>query len=131
MNDSNSPLAADLINLLSEAKQEIPDWLPRLGRAGGGGGTRNNGGRRGGGGGWGRGSFGGRDFRRSDDAVNHARAPARRWGDDAKDGDGADTRRAFRAPSDNPAKAIATAKDAGSTRSDAPDRQPSTRDDAW
>ncbi|XP_072935947.1 putative ATP-dependent RNA helicase Pl10 isoform X2 [Epargyreus clarus] len=64
-NDSNRGLARDLIELLVEAKQDVPDWLTSTaadGRLGGGGrrtGSRSGGGRFGGGGS----GFGARDFR--------------------------------------------------------------------
>ncbi|CAG9575876.1 unnamed protein product [Danaus chrysippus] len=62
-NDSNRGLARDLVELLVEAKQDVPNWLTSAavdGRAGGGGrraGSRSGGGRFGGSG------FGARDFR--------------------------------------------------------------------
>ncbi|XP_045761146.1 ATP-dependent RNA helicase bel isoform X1 [Maniola jurtina] len=70
-NDSNRGLARDLVELLVEAKQDVPNWLTSAavdGRSGGGG--RRAGGRSGGGGGGGGGrfassasGFGARDFR--------------------------------------------------------------------
>ncbi|CAK1548495.1 unnamed protein product [Leptosia nina] len=63
-NDSNRGLARDLVELLVEAKQDVPNWLTSTaadGRAGGGGrraGSRSGGGTRFGGSG-----FGARDFR--------------------------------------------------------------------
>ncbi|KPI93385.1 Putative ATP-dependent RNA helicase Pl10 [Papilio xuthus] len=63
-NDSNRGLARDLVELLVEAKQDVPNWLTSTaadGRLGGGGrrtGSRSGGGRFGGGS-----SFGARDFR--------------------------------------------------------------------
>ncbi|CAH0600438.1 unnamed protein product [Chrysodeixis includens] len=65
-NDTNRGLARDLVELLVEAKQDVPNWLTSTaadGRLGGGGrrtGSRSGGGRFGGGGGSG---FGARDFR--------------------------------------------------------------------
>ena len=69
-NDKNRNMAVDLVELITETNQELPDWLHNIakevqgetrGRGGGGyGGNRNNysgGNRRGGGG------FGGRDYR--------------------------------------------------------------------
>ena len=62
-NRGNNPIGRDLIELLKEANQEIPDWLHELAneRSYGGGG-RGRGGRRGGGGGGGS-RYGGSDFR--------------------------------------------------------------------
>ncbi|CAG5017674.1 unnamed protein product [Parnassius apollo] len=62
-NDSNRGLARDLVELLVEAKQDVPNWLTSTaadGRLGGGGrraGSRSGGGRSGGS------AFGARDFR--------------------------------------------------------------------
>ncbi|XP_059049145.1 putative ATP-dependent RNA helicase Pl10 isoform X2 [Achroia grisella] len=64
-NDTNRGLARDLVELLVEAKQDVPNWLTSTaadGRLGGGGrraGSRSGGGRFGGGGS----GFGARDFR--------------------------------------------------------------------
>ncbi|XP_053601115.1 putative ATP-dependent RNA helicase Pl10 isoform X2 [Plodia interpunctella] len=64
-NDTNRGLARDLVELLVEAKQDVPNWLTSTaadGRLGGGGrraGSRSGGGARFGGGG----AFGARDFR--------------------------------------------------------------------
>jgi len=67
MNSRNSNIARDLLDLLSENGQEVPEWLSSLAshRGGGGGG----GGRRGGGGGRRSGGsrFGGTDFRQLGD----------------------------------------------------------------
>ncbi|XP_037300118.1 putative ATP-dependent RNA helicase Pl10 isoform X2 [Manduca sexta] len=63
-NDTNRGLARELVELLVEAKQDVPNWLTSTaadGRLGGGGrraGSRSGGGRFGGGGG-----FGARDYR--------------------------------------------------------------------
>ncbi|CAH2990120.1 unnamed protein product [Chilo suppressalis] len=72
-NDTNRGLARDLVELLVEAKQDVPNWLTSTaadGRLGGGGrrtGSRSSGGRfgggSGGGGGGGGSGFGARDFR--------------------------------------------------------------------
>ncbi|XP_065179160.1 ATP-dependent RNA helicase DDX3X-like [Sycon ciliatum] len=57
-NDKNRNVARDLVDLLSEAKQEVPGWLESMGyeSARSGGGRRGNRSR-------GHGGFGGRDFR--------------------------------------------------------------------
>ncbi|XP_038208782.1 putative ATP-dependent RNA helicase Pl10 isoform X2 [Zerene cesonia] len=63
-NDSNRGLARDLVELLVEAKQDVPNWLTSTaadGRAGGGG--RRAGGSRSGGTRFGGSGFGARDFR--------------------------------------------------------------------
>ncbi|XP_056171138.1 DEAD-box ATP-dependent RNA helicase 37-like [Syzygium oleosum] len=53
-NENNSSLARPLVELMQEANQEVPAWLPRYAsRSHGGGKNRRSGGR-----------FGGRDFRR-------------------------------------------------------------------
>jgi len=65
-NDKNRNMAVDLVELITETNQELPDWLHNIakevsgesrGRGGGYGGRNNYGGGRG------RGGFGGRDYR--------------------------------------------------------------------
>ncbi|XP_068628361.1 putative ATP-dependent RNA helicase Pl10 isoform X2 [Battus philenor] len=83
-NDSNRGLARDLVELLVEAKQDVPNWLTSTaadGRLGGGGrraGSRSGGGRFGGGGG----GFGARDYR------TQSRQPPRSAGPSAIGGSG-------------------------------------------
>jgi len=52
---ANKPVARDLLTILQEANQMVPDWLLLQAESGGGGGSRGNY--------QGRGKFGGRDFR--------------------------------------------------------------------
>ena len=50
---ANKPVARDMVTLLQEASQVVPDWLAKIAAEGGGGGNRYQG----------RGKFGGRDYR--------------------------------------------------------------------
>eukprot|EP01087_Luapelamoeba_hula_P013113 TRINITY_DN372_c0_g1_i1.p1 TRINITY_DN372_c0_g1~~TRINITY_DN372_c0_g1_i1.p1 ORF type:complete len:691 (+),score=106.75 TRINITY_DN372_c0_g1_i1:120-2192(+) len=66
--DEDTGIAGDLLELLKEADQEIPDWLESMARHRGGYGSRGGKGKRGGG------RFGGgRDFRRDSPAVGERR----------------------------------------------------------
>ena len=58
----DGPIAVDLVRLLSDAEQDVPDWLQQQAKANPVG-TAGYGGARFGGGGGGRHSFGGRDIR--------------------------------------------------------------------
>uniref|UniRef100_S4PLY5 DEAD box ATP-dependent RNA helicase n=3 Tax=Pararge aegeria TaxID=116150 RepID=S4PLY5_9NEOP len=78
-NDSNRGLARDLVELLVEAKQDVPNWLTSAavdGRSGGGG-RRAGGGSRSGGGRFGSGSgFGARDFRTQPRQAQRSAGPS-------------------------------------------------------
>lgn len=77
-NDKNRNMVRDLVELLQEAKQELPKWLEAIASetrwgGGGGGGRGRSGGKRFGGGG-----FGSRDYRQVDRSKgSHSSGPAR------------------------------------------------------
>ncbi|XP_053654723.1 putative ATP-dependent RNA helicase Pl10 isoform X7 [Cherax quadricarinatus] len=78
-NDKNRNMVRDLVELLQEAKQELPKWLEAIASetrwGGGGGGRGRSGGKRFGGG------FGSRDYRQADRSKGpHTSGPARPGG---------------------------------------------------
>lgn len=77
MNDKNRNLAKELVELLTENEQELPQWLERMGMGSFGG---SRGGRGGGGRGRGGSRFGARDIRKENDNNKSGRGGGRMGG---------------------------------------------------